>query len=112
MPDSAPPDASHTREAAFHTTRWSLVLSAQGRSERDALASLDALCRQYWRPLYAYVRHRGHPPHDAQDFTQEFFAKLLAQEGPDLAAEGFRVLRQARQAELADQVAHGVVSRS
>ena len=29
-------------------------------------------------PLYAYVRRRGHSPPDAQDLTQEFFARLLA----------------------------------
>ena len=36
------------------------------------------LCRTYWYPLYAYVRRQGHAPHDAQDLTQEFFARLLA----------------------------------
>jgi RNA polymerase sigma-70 factor (ECF subfamily) len=35
------------------------------------------LCRTYWYPLYAYIRRRGHDPHDAQDLTQEFFARLL-----------------------------------
>ncbi|MCX6903142.1 MAG: ECF-type sigma factor, partial [Verrucomicrobia bacterium] len=29
-------------------------------------------------PLYAYVRRQGHTPEDAQDLTQEFFARLLA----------------------------------
>ena len=54
-----------------------MVLSA-GRSDsthaRDALAKL---CQTYWYPLYAYVRQRGYPPADAQDLTQEFFARLL-----------------------------------
>jgi RNA polymerase sigma factor (sigma-70 family) len=70
--DSAPPGA---RE--FATTRWTVVLSA-GRSDsthaRDALAKL---CQAYWYPLYAYVRRQGHGPHDAQDLTQEFFARLI-----------------------------------
>jgi len=35
------------------------------------------LCGNYWYPLYAYVRRQGHNPHDAQDLTQAFFARLL-----------------------------------
>jgi RNA polymerase sigma-70 factor (ECF subfamily) len=41
---------------------------------RDALARL---CQTYWHPLYAYVRRLGNSPHDSQDLTQEFFARLL-----------------------------------
>jgi RNA polymerase sigma-70 factor (ECF subfamily) len=36
------------------------------------------LCETYWYPLYAYVRRKGYPAPDAQDLTQEFFARLLA----------------------------------
>jgi RNA polymerase sigma-70 factor (ECF subfamily) len=66
----------------FATTRWSLVVAAQGESPaaREALAEL---CRLYWYPLYAYVRRRGHGDDEAQDLTQEFFARLL--ERDDLA---------------------------
>jgi RNA polymerase sigma factor (sigma-70 family) len=76
---STPPPLKHAqnRAATFHTTRWSVVLAARGRSTVDAQQSLDTLCRQYWPPLYAYVRHRGHTEHDAQDLTQAFFARLL-----------------------------------
>ena len=35
------------------------------------------MCRTYWYPLYAFVRRKGHSPHDAQDLTQAFFAGLL-----------------------------------
>jgi len=31
----------------------------------------------YWRPLYSYIRRRGHAKADAQDLTQKFFARLL-----------------------------------
>jgi RNA polymerase sigma factor (sigma-70 family) len=40
-------------------------------------AALQELCQLYWHPLYAYVRRRGYAVHDAQDLTQEFFARLL-----------------------------------
>lgn len=71
--------SSCTGRHSFHTTRWSLVLSAQGKAP-DGFESLEALCRFYWQPLYAYVRHRGHNAHDAQDLTQAFFARLLEKE--------------------------------
>ncbi len=57
----------------FMTTRWSLVLSA---AEEDS-PSLEVLCRQYWQPVYAVIRARGHATEEAQDLTQSFFAKLL-----------------------------------
>src|SRR5207249_8893705 len=39
--------------------------------------ALEELCRTYWFPLYAYVRRRGHTKEDAEDLTQEFFARFL-----------------------------------
>ncbi len=73
MNDSIAPGA---RE--FHTTRWSLVLAAQqGGDATQMHQAMSALCRDYWYPLYAFVRRRGHAPHDAQDLTQAFFASLL-----------------------------------
>jgi RNA polymerase sigma-70 factor (ECF subfamily) len=59
------------------TTRWSVVLLAQSEHSPDSRGALEALCRGYWYPLYAYVRRVGRTPHDAQDLTQEFFARLL-----------------------------------
>jgi RNA polymerase sigma-70 factor (ECF subfamily) len=42
---------------------------------------LERLCRSYWHPIYAYLRRRGHPPHDAEDLVQGFFAGLLRRKG-------------------------------
>ena len=56
------------------------MILAAGRGESDpALAekALAQLCQTYWSPLYAFVRSRGHPLHDAQDLTQSFFAYLI-----------------------------------
>ncbi|MBM3845589.1 MAG: sigma-70 family RNA polymerase sigma factor [Verrucomicrobia bacterium] len=54
------------------------MLAAQDKSSPNSEAALETLCRAYWYPLYAYVRGSGRSPHDAQDLTQEFFARLLA----------------------------------
>jgi RNA polymerase sigma-70 factor (ECF subfamily) len=61
----------------FATTHWSVVLSAGGNQGPQAAAALGRLCRDYWYPLYAYIRRRGYSPEDAQDLTQGFFARLL-----------------------------------
>jgi len=61
----------------FVTTHWSVVLSARRKDSPQSAAALETLCRTYWYPLYAYVRRQGHSPPDAQDLTQEFFARLL-----------------------------------
>jgi RNA polymerase sigma-70 factor (ECF subfamily) len=59
------------------TTHWSVVLAAKQGDPADAAAALEKLCRNYWYPLYAFLRREGRSPHDAQDLTQEFFARLL-----------------------------------
>ncbi len=61
----------------FATTHWSMVLKAGEEPSTQANAALDALCRRYWYPLYAYVRRRGYDPEEARDLTQEFFSRLL-----------------------------------
>jgi RNA polymerase sigma factor (sigma-70 family) len=69
----------------FNTTHWSLVLLAGQTQVPQAAAALDKLCGTYWFPLYAYVRRAGHSPEDAQDLTQEFFARLLEKKYLQLA---------------------------
>ncbi|MBT4865277.1 MAG: sigma-70 family RNA polymerase sigma factor [Planctomycetaceae bacterium] len=71
------PDRSN---AAFATTRWSVVLSAGDRSSPDAASALETLCQVYWYPLYAFARRGGSSPDDSADLTQEFFSRLLEQE--------------------------------
>lgn len=60
--------------AQFPPTLWSVVRNAR---DGESAAALEKLCRAYWPPLYAYVRRQGYRPEDAQDLTQEFFARLL-----------------------------------
>ena len=64
--------------ASFQTTHWTVVLlAAQTQSAQSAQAALTRFCQDYWPPLYAFLRRRGHPPSDAQDLTQGFFVHLL-----------------------------------
>lgn len=64
-------------KGSFPETRWSLVLAASGDDASRQHEAMAELCKQYWYPLYAYVRRRGTTPEDAQDITQSFFEHLL-----------------------------------
>jgi len=72
--------ATPSPKAGFVATRWTVVLAARDKVSPQLGEALESLCRAYWYPLYAYVRRLGHPTADAQDLTQEFFARLLAKE--------------------------------
>jgi RNA polymerase sigma factor (sigma-70 family) len=75
------PGPGSSDAAGFAATRWTVVLTAaRGKTHTQATDALAELCRVYWYPLYAYVRRRGHSPQDAEDLTQEFFARLLARD--------------------------------
>jgi len=74
--------------AQFATTHWSTVLAAGDTLSPGASEALEKLCRTYWYPLYVYIRRRGHNAEDAQDLTQEFFARLLRKGGLRVADPG------------------------
>ncbi len=61
----------------FATTRWTVVLAAGRRRTAQSDLALEELCRTYWYPLYAYIRHQGHSREDAEDLAQAFFARFL-----------------------------------
>src|SRR5882724_8232995 len=57
-----------------------MVVRAAKADSASAHEALCQLCQTYWYPLYAFVRRQGHSPHDAEDLTQGFFARLLESE--------------------------------
>ena len=73
-PESPPPAGP---ASAFATTQWSLILHAARPDSPEAARALASLCATYWYPLYAFVRRQGRNAHDAEDLTQEFFARLI-----------------------------------
>lgn len=73
--------------SSFPTTRWSQVLIAK-QDHSAAHSALNELCRKYWRPIYAFARHRGCSPHDAEDVTQAYFSRLLERDYMQQADQG------------------------
>ena len=61
------------------TTRWSVILSCADSEggEQKARKALAELCKIYWRPVFAFICHKGHSVPDAQDLTQDFFVMML-----------------------------------
>ena len=53
------------------------MVAAGDPQRKEARSALVSLCEHYWYPLYAYLRRRGYPSHEAQDLTQDFFVRVL-----------------------------------
>lgn len=64
-------------EPLFPETRWSLVRRLSSPEDVGGRAALEAICKTYWYPLYAFVRRSGLQESDASDIVQETFARLL-----------------------------------
>jgi RNA polymerase sigma-70 factor (ECF subfamily) len=78
MPD--PDTVARPQDPSFPTTRWTLIQVVQNGPGDDAARAMEAICQRYWYPIYAYLRRKGHSPHDAEDFTQSFFAELITED--------------------------------
>jgi RNA polymerase sigma-70 factor (ECF subfamily) len=65
-------------DARFPQTMWAVVTGAASSSPTHAQQALESLCRAYWEPIYAFIRHSGKSPCEAEDLTQRFFEHLLA----------------------------------
>lgn len=75
--------------AAFCTTHWTVVLDAARPGTERSQEAFARIYLDYWYPLYAYIRRRGHSPPDAEDITQNFFLHLIEKESLDgLEREG------------------------
>ncbi len=69
--------APNSRFVTFNTTQWSVVLRAGDGDSPEQMSSLEALCQEYWSPVYSFIRRGGRSSEDAKDLTQGFFAHLI-----------------------------------
>jgi hypothetical protein len=70
--------------ARFPSTAWSCVRAAQDPDHPQFVAATNRLITTYWKPVFCYLRAKGHAAQDAEDRTQEFFLRFL----PTRAAAG------------------------
>jgi len=77
MSDKTPKYSTPSGAGRFATTHWSVILAASDSASVQHEPALSTLCQTYWFPLYAYLRRRGYDSHQAEDYTQGFFAGIL-----------------------------------
>ena len=63
-------------QQAFLTTQWSLIEDIQDGKDQDK-ALIGFMLKQYWKPVYCYLRCKGHGNEQAKDLTQGFFHEVV-----------------------------------
>jgi RNA polymerase sigma-70 factor (ECF subfamily) len=61
----------------FRTTKWTLLGVLRNGSEAQRRQALDAICRDYWPPVYAFLRRSGCGRDEAGELAQAFFAEVV-----------------------------------
>jgi RNA polymerase sigma-70 factor (ECF subfamily) len=79
---------------AFLTTHWSLIEGVSSSEEAKNRALIGLLMDRYWKPVYCYLRRKGHGNEEAKDLTQGFFHEVVLErhlvERADAAKGRFR----------------------
>ncbi len=73
---SAPPSAR------FPSTDWSCIEAARDPRHPTFKLAVTRLITTYWRPVFHFLRAKRHAAADAEDLTQEFFARRLGPRSP------------------------------
>src|SRR5436190_1316390 len=74
--------------AHFPSTAWSCIHAARDPCHPRFVAAMNQLISSYWRPVFHYLRARGHTAAEAEDLTQEFFLRYLVRGTPPSADAG------------------------
>ncbi len=61
----------------FSTTCWTVIVNSQSTDNDCKKAILDELFQKYWKPVYWYIRRKGHNNEKAKDLTQGFFGEIV-----------------------------------
>ena len=64
----------------FLTTHWSLIEDSKSDDDRSR-ALIGLLLDLYWKPVYFYLRRKGHSNEEAKDLTQGFFHEIILNRG-------------------------------
>ena len=73
----------------FPVTCWTKILCLDMSDEAQKTLIINELLKRYWKPIYCYLRRKGHDNETAKDITQGFFQEVVL---------GRELIRQASQA--------------
>ena len=62
---------------AFLTPHWSMIENVGSSDEDRNQALIGLLLSKYWKPVYCYLRRKGHDNEQAKDLTQGFFHEVV-----------------------------------
>jgi len=63
------PTAMGGERETFLTTHWTLIEQVKSGQDKDR-ALIGLLLDRYWKPVYCYLRRKGHDNEQAKDLTQ------------------------------------------
>ena len=62
---------------AFLTTHWSIIENVGSSDDDKNRTLIGLLLSKYWKPVYCYLRRKGHDNEQAKDLTQGFFHEVV-----------------------------------
>ena len=61
----------------FPSTHWTAIQAVGPGEDADSRRMIGDLLGDYWKPVYCYLRRRGHSNEEAKDLTQGFFQEVV-----------------------------------
>ena len=61
----------------FPTTHWTLIDTVQPEDDTGSRLLIAELVKDYWKPVYCYLRRKGYGNDEAKDLTQGFFQQAV-----------------------------------
>jgi len=62
---------------SFQTTHWTAIEKIRSDDDISSKALIGDLLKNYWKPVYCYLRHKDYDNEQAKDLTQSFFYEVV-----------------------------------
>jgi RNA polymerase sigma-70 factor (ECF subfamily) len=63
---------------SFPSTAWTTITKANLMADAEGVDAMNRFVGVYWKPIYCFLRAKGHSAVRAEDLTQEFFLQLMS----------------------------------